>query len=155
MKFESVSAYNQRIEFAKGILREVDLLRGAVQNRTRHLNQLDNIKTDLERLCTVYSQRREGVREYGIVLLEDKIDVRDEKIKRVVMEAFEDYVQTQMRMIPLIRELPEKLRNDKNIERLYDNPEYFYEFGLSSIADFPVYLIWNSFQLFFLYQFLY
>lgn len=34
------------------------------------------------------------------------------------------------------------------------DPEYFYEFGLSSIADFPVYLIWNSFQLFFLYQFL-
>lgn len=34
------------------------------------------------------------------------------------------------------------------------DPEYFYEFGLSSIADFPIYLIWNCFQLFFLYHFL-
>jgi len=33
------------------------------------------------------------------------------------------------------------------------DPEYFYEFGLSSIADFPIYLIWNSFQLIFLYHF--
>ncbi|NWF89406.1 MAG: hypothetical protein HXY50_08070 [Ignavibacteriaceae bacterium] len=34
------------------------------------------------------------------------------------------------------------------------DPEYFYEFGLSSIADFPIYLIWNSLQLFALYIFL-
>ena len=27
------------------------------------------------------------------------------------------------------------------------DPEYFYEFGLSSIVDFPVYLIWNILQL--------
>ncbi len=34
------------------------------------------------------------------------------------------------------------------------DPEYFYEFGLSSIIDYPIYLIWNSFQLIFLYFFL-
>ena len=34
------------------------------------------------------------------------------------------------------------------------DPEYFYEFGLSSIIDFPVYLVWNSLQLIFLYLFL-
>ena len=27
------------------------------------------------------------------------------------------------------------------------DPEYFYEFGISSIIDFPVYLVWNSIQL--------
>lgn len=34
------------------------------------------------------------------------------------------------------------------------NPEYFYEFGLSSIVDFPIYLVWNSIQLMFFYTFL-
>lgn len=34
------------------------------------------------------------------------------------------------------------------------DPEYFYEFGLSSIIDYPIYLIWNAFQLVFLYFFL-
>jgi hypothetical protein len=33
------------------------------------------------------------------------------------------------------------------------DPEYFYEFGLSSIADYPIYLIWNSIQLILLYLF--
>lgn len=33
-------------------------------------------------------------------------------------------------------------------------PEYFYEFGLSSIVDFPIYLIWNSLQIIFLFIFL-
>jgi hypothetical protein len=33
------------------------------------------------------------------------------------------------------------------------DPEYFYEFGLSSIVDYPVYLIWNSIQFIFLYFF--
>jgi hypothetical protein len=33
------------------------------------------------------------------------------------------------------------------------DPEYFYEFGLSSIADYPIYLIWNSIQLFLFYFF--
>ncbi len=27
------------------------------------------------------------------------------------------------------------------------DPEYFYEFGLSSVVDYPVYLVWNLFQL--------
>ena len=34
------------------------------------------------------------------------------------------------------------------------DPDYFYEFGLSSIIDFPVYLVWNSIQLVFFYLFL-
>jgi hypothetical protein len=34
------------------------------------------------------------------------------------------------------------------------DPEYFYEFGLSSIFDFPIYLIWNIPQLLFLFLFL-
>lgn len=34
------------------------------------------------------------------------------------------------------------------------DPDYFYEFGISSIIDFPVYLIWNSIQLIFFYLFL-
>ena len=34
------------------------------------------------------------------------------------------------------------------------DPEYFYEFGFSSIADFPVYLIWNSLQLISFFLFL-
>lgn len=34
------------------------------------------------------------------------------------------------------------------------DPEYFYEFGLSSIVDYPTYLVWNSLQLFMLYFFL-
>lgn len=35
------------------------------------------------------------------------------------------------------------------------DPDYFYEFGISSIIDFPVYLVWNSVQLilFFLFFF--
>lgn len=33
-------------------------------------------------------------------------------------------------------------------------PEYFYEFGLSSIVDYPIYLIWNLPQIIFLYIFL-
>jgi hypothetical protein len=33
------------------------------------------------------------------------------------------------------------------------DPEYFYEFGLSSIVDYPIYLIWNSIQLIFLFLF--
>ena len=33
------------------------------------------------------------------------------------------------------------------------DPDYFYEFGLSSIVDYPIYLIWNSIQLIFLYFF--
>jgi hypothetical protein len=33
-------------------------------------------------------------------------------------------------------------------------PEYFYELGLSSIFDFPVYFIWNLPQILFLYSFL-
>lgn len=33
------------------------------------------------------------------------------------------------------------------------DPEYFYEFGLSSIVDYPIYLIWNSIQIIFLYFF--
>ena len=33
------------------------------------------------------------------------------------------------------------------------DPEYFYEFGLSSIADYPIYLVWNSIQSIFLYFF--
>ena len=33
------------------------------------------------------------------------------------------------------------------------DPEYFYEFGLSSIADYPIYLIWNSMHLILLYLF--
>jgi hypothetical protein len=34
------------------------------------------------------------------------------------------------------------------------DPEYFYEFGLSSVVDFPVYLIWNSIQLIMFYFFI-
>jgi len=34
------------------------------------------------------------------------------------------------------------------------DPEYFYEFGLSSIIDYPLYLVWNSIQLIMLYFFL-
>ncbi|HKI79904.1 MAG TPA: hypothetical protein VKA26_15285 [Ignavibacteriaceae bacterium] len=34
------------------------------------------------------------------------------------------------------------------------DPEYFYEFGLSSIVDYPVYLIWNFPQLFAFFLFL-
>ena len=34
------------------------------------------------------------------------------------------------------------------------DPEYFYEFGISSIADYPVYLIWNFPQMILLYFFL-
>ena len=34
------------------------------------------------------------------------------------------------------------------------DPEYFYEFGLSSIIDYPIYLIWNFPQLFCLFIFL-
>lgn len=34
------------------------------------------------------------------------------------------------------------------------DPEYFYEFGISSIVDYPVYLIWNAFQLIILFSFL-
>ena len=33
------------------------------------------------------------------------------------------------------------------------DPEYFYEFGLSSIVDYPIYLIWNSIQFIFLFFF--
>ena len=33
------------------------------------------------------------------------------------------------------------------------DPEYFYEFGLSSIIDYPIYLVWNSIQLIFLFFF--
>ena len=33
------------------------------------------------------------------------------------------------------------------------DPEYFYEFGISSIIDFPVYLVWNSIQLSFFFLF--
>jgi hypothetical protein len=33
------------------------------------------------------------------------------------------------------------------------DPAYFYEFGLSSIFDYPIYLIWNAPQLFLLYLF--
>jgi hypothetical protein len=35
-----------------------------------------------------------------------------------------------------------------------ENPDYFYEFGLSSIIDYPIYLIWNSPQLIFFILFL-
>ena len=34
------------------------------------------------------------------------------------------------------------------------DPEYFYEFGISSIADYPIYMIWNFPQMVFLYFFL-
>jgi hypothetical protein len=34
------------------------------------------------------------------------------------------------------------------------DPEYFYEFGISSIADYPIYLIWNFPQMILLYFFL-
>jgi hypothetical protein len=34
------------------------------------------------------------------------------------------------------------------------DPEYFYEFGLSSVVDLPVYLIWNSLQLMMFYFFI-
>jgi hypothetical protein len=34
------------------------------------------------------------------------------------------------------------------------DPDYFYEFGLSSIVDYPVYLVWNLPQLFMLFLFL-
>ncbi len=34
------------------------------------------------------------------------------------------------------------------------DPEYFYEFGLSSLFDFPIYLVWNFPQLVFFYLFL-
>jgi hypothetical protein len=34
------------------------------------------------------------------------------------------------------------------------DPEYFYEFGISSIADYPVYLIWNFPQMILLFFFL-
>src|ERR1035437_2160684 len=34
------------------------------------------------------------------------------------------------------------------------DPEYFYEFGLSSIADYPIYLIWNFPQMILLFFFL-
>ncbi len=34
------------------------------------------------------------------------------------------------------------------------DPDYFYEFGLSSIVDFPIYFIWNLPQFFILYTFL-
>ncbi len=34
------------------------------------------------------------------------------------------------------------------------DPDYFYEFGLSSIIDYPVYLVWNSIQLIFFFLFL-
>jgi hypothetical protein len=34
------------------------------------------------------------------------------------------------------------------------DPEYFYEFGLSSILDFPIYLVWNSIHLITFYLFL-
>lgn len=34
------------------------------------------------------------------------------------------------------------------------DPEYFYEFGLSSVFDYPIYLIWNAPQLIMLYFFL-
>ena len=33
------------------------------------------------------------------------------------------------------------------------DPEYFYEFGLSSIVDFPIYLVWNSINLICLFFF--
>lgn len=33
----------------------------------------------------------------------------------------------------------------------YNEPEYFYEFGLSSVFDYPLYLIWNFPQLCFLF----
>lgn len=34
------------------------------------------------------------------------------------------------------------------------DPEYFYEFGLSSVVDYPIYLLWNFPQLFCLFIFL-
>jgi hypothetical protein len=34
------------------------------------------------------------------------------------------------------------------------DPEYFYEFGISSIADYPIYLLWNFPQMIFLFFFL-
>jgi hypothetical protein len=34
------------------------------------------------------------------------------------------------------------------------DPEYFYEFGISSIADYPIYVIWNFPQMILLYLFL-
>jgi hypothetical protein len=40
----------------------------------------------------------------------------------------------------------------KNIE--IGDPEFFYEFGLSSIIDYPIYLIWNAPQLFIVFLFL-
>jgi hypothetical protein len=40
----------------------------------------------------------------------------------------------------------------KNIE--LGNPEYFYEFGISSVIDYPIYLIWNAPQLFIVFLFL-
>ena len=36
---------------------------------------------------------------------------------------------------------------------LWIDPEYFYEFGLSSIVDYPIYLVWNFIQLLCLYFF--
>ena len=36
----------------------------------------------------------------------------------------------------------------------FSDPEYFYEFGLSSIVDFPIYLVWNSIQLILFFLFL-
>lgn len=36
----------------------------------------------------------------------------------------------------------------------YNDPDYFYEFGLSSIVDYPIYLIWNLPQLLLLSLFL-
>jgi hypothetical protein len=46
---------------------------------------------------------------------------------------------------------PSVLFLTNNIE--IGDPEYFYEFGLSSIVDYPIYLIWNSIQLIFLFLF--
>ena len=40
----------------------------------------------------------------------------------------------------------------KNIE--LGDPEYFYEFGLSSIIDYPIYFLWNVPQLFVVFLFL-
>jgi hypothetical protein len=40
----------------------------------------------------------------------------------------------------------------KNIE--LGDPEYFYEFGISSIIDYPIYLFWNAPQLFMVFLFL-
>lgn len=74
------------------------------------------------------------------------------KIKQVFLEvSFKQIIKVTLLLFLIFLVFLAVLYFSKKIK--IGDPEYFYEFGLSSIFDYPIYLVWNSIQLIFTYLF--